>query len=61
MTGSPTILEVEMTEFPFRLHVGYERKIIRDDSRNVDWASCQMELSFTGMEKTTKASLERVG
>lgn len=33
MTGSPTILEVKMTEFPSRLHVGYERKMIRDDSQ----------------------------
>lgn len=61
MTSSPAILEVEMTEFPYRLHVGYERKTIRDDFKDFGWRNCKMELSFTGIEKTTKASLERVG
>lgn len=61
MTSSPTILEVEMTEFPYRLLVGYERKTIRDDFEDFSWCNCKMELSFTGIEKTTKVSLERVG
>lgn len=66
MTGSPTILEVEMTgfpyRFPYRLQVEWERNMIRDDSKVLGLGpKLEDGVALYWMQRMTKASLERAG
>lgn len=62
MTGSPTVLEVEMTGFPYRLQVEWERNMIRDDSKVLSLGpKLEDGVALYWMQRMTKASLERAG
>lgn len=62
MTGSPTVLEVEMTGFSYRSQVEWERNMIRDDSKVLGLGpKLEDGVALYWMQKMTKASLERAG
>lgn len=62
MTGSPTVLEVEMTGFSYRLQVEWERNMIRDDSKVLGLGpKLEDGVALYWMQRMTKVSLERAG
>lgn len=62
MTGSPTVLEVEMTGFSYRSQVEWERNMIRDDSKVLGLGpKLEDGVALYWMQRMTKASLERAG